>query len=119
MIDDISKNEPLEIIRGELKHWNLEEILPIFEKEKVTQPVMWEFSKEDLKGMGVGIVQCKKYMYAVEQLTKIREEKVIIYKRQIRSIYIDTTRLLMHNINYNISDVYILGRSDRVGETIR
>ena len=78
MIDDIPKKDPLEILRSELKHWELEEILPIFEKEKVTQPIMWTFSKEDLKEMGVGLVQCKKYMHAVEQLSKVRDEKVII-----------------------------------------
>lgn len=77
IIDDIPRREPLEILRGELKDWDLEEILPIFEKQKVTQPIMWKFSKEDLKEMGVGIVQCTKYMYAVEQLSKLRDEKVI------------------------------------------
>ena len=36
---------------------------------------MWTFSLEDLREMGVGIVQRKKYMYAVDQLSKGRGRK--------------------------------------------
>ena len=66
-------------LRDELYQWNLEEIVETFEKEHVTIPIMWDFNDEELKELGVGLVQRKKYFFAKEQLKTNPIEKVTLH----------------------------------------
>ena len=65
-------------LRDELRRWNLEEIAEIFEKEKITLPILWEFNDEELQKLGVGLVQRKKYVYAKDHLNSPPLEKVTL-----------------------------------------
>ena len=65
-------------LRDELRRWNLEEIAEIFEKEKITLPILWEFNDEELQKLGVGLVQRKKYFYAKDNLKSQPLDKVTL-----------------------------------------
>ena len=65
-------------LRDELRRWNLEEIAEIFEKEKITLPILWDFNDEELQKLGVGLVQRKKYVYAKDHLNSPPLEKVTL-----------------------------------------
>ena len=65
-------------LRDELYQWNLEEIVETFEKEHVTIPIMWDFNDEELKELGVGLVQRKKYFSAKEHFKTKPIEKVTL-----------------------------------------
>lgn len=65
-------------LRDELRRWNLEEIAEIFEKEKITLPILWEFNDEELQKLGVGLVQRKKYLYSRDHLKSQQLEKVTL-----------------------------------------
>ena len=62
-------------VKDELEAWDLEDIFPIFVKKGITQSIMWEFTKEELEEIGVGIVQRKRYFHAVEQIKKRDDPK--------------------------------------------
>ena len=68
-------------LRDELRRWNLEEIAEIFEKEKITLPILWEFNDEELQKLGVGLVQRKKYLYSKNHLKSQPLEKVTLNSR--------------------------------------
>ena len=64
-------------VEKELKAWNLEDISEVFAKEGVTKPIMWDFTCEELKELGVRIVTCKKYLRAAEQIKREGFKQVI------------------------------------------
>ena len=52
-----------------LGKWDLEEIADTFEKSLVTKQIMWTFTEDVLKEIGVGSVQRIKYFDAIEQMS--------------------------------------------------
>ena len=74
-------------LRDELRRWNLEEIAEIFEKEKITLPILWEFNDEELQKLGVGLVQRKKYVYAKDHLNSPPLEKVTLSSKNAELLW--------------------------------